>query len=546
MLHIATLRGDIQGRFHNALYLGNVPERINILRESGQFNLAFLTAKSHGMEDEAEAILNELGGIEKLAPNMEEIVIQAQNDGKLLLPPTPILRENNWPLLEVRKGFFDQVEAPDEEKSNVPIDEVEYESSGDESEQHQQHGGTNLGWGESTDLDLDLGDGAGGGKKKKTSNKGKEAMTGASEEKVDGGGGSSSGWGDDLDIDLPVGDGDDLGLGDAGASGNGGGNAPGDYFVMPLPGRSAFVRWANSSSLAADQIAAGSFDQAMHLLSRQIGVVHFEPLKEGFLAIHNAAQAYLPLLPLIPALPTPLFRMSEGGQPSEFPCLAYKFGQVVEPLKSAYKNVTEGKFAAALKEFISIVHTIPLIVVDKRVEIAEVGELLGICREYITALRLELMRKEAEGDAVKQTALAAYFTQCKLQTTHLILGLKSAIKCAYTIKNYQMTATFCRRILEICSSTNSPNILAMVNVKQIKGVLQVCEKSNTDEKPIDFPESNFILCCKTFTPIMKGQQVTKCPYCASTYRAEFEDEVCQTCQIAKIGMQTTGLRVFPE
>ena len=534
MLHIATLRGDIQGRFHNALYLGNVPERINVLRESGQFNLAYLTAKSHGMEDEAEAILAELGGIDKLAPNMEEIVVQAQNDGKLLLPPTPILRENNWPLLEVRKGFFDQVEAPDEEKSNVPVDEVQYESSGDESEQQ----GASLGWGETADIDLDLGDSS--GKKKKTSaaSKNKEGMTAASEEKVDGG----SGWGDDLDIDLPVGEGDDLA--DAGSSASG--NAPGDYFVMPLPGRSAFVRWANSSSLAADQIAAGAFDQAMHLLSRQIGVVNFDPLKEGFLAIHNAAQAYLPLLPLVPALPTPLFRTSEGGQPSELPCLALKFGQVVEPLKSAYKNVTEGKFAAALKEFISIVHTIPLIVVDKRVEIAEVGELLGICREYITALRLELMRKEAEGDAVKQTALAAYFTQCKLQTTHLILGLKSAIKCAYTIKNYQMTATFCRRILEICSSTNSPNILAMVNVKQIKGVLQVCEKSNTDEKPIDFPESNFILCCKTFTPIMKGQQVSKCPYCASTYRAEFEDEVCQNCQLAKIGMQTTGLRVFPE
>lgn len=28
-------------------------------------------------------------------------------NAKLLLPPTPILREDNWPLLTVSKGFFE-------------------------------------------------------------------------------------------------------------------------------------------------------------------------------------------------------------------------------------------------------------------------------------------------------------------------------------------------------------------------------------------------------------------------------------------------------
>lgn len=35
MLKIAEMRGDQMGRFHNALYLGDVRERFRILEESG-------------------------------------------------------------------------------------------------------------------------------------------------------------------------------------------------------------------------------------------------------------------------------------------------------------------------------------------------------------------------------------------------------------------------------------------------------------------------------------------------------------------------------
>jgi coatomer protein complex subunit alpha (xenin) len=35
MLKIAEMRSDVMGRFHNALYLGDIPERFRILQESG-------------------------------------------------------------------------------------------------------------------------------------------------------------------------------------------------------------------------------------------------------------------------------------------------------------------------------------------------------------------------------------------------------------------------------------------------------------------------------------------------------------------------------
>ena len=41
MLKIAENRGDIMGRFHNALYLGDVQERVRILEEAGELGVPF-------------------------------------------------------------------------------------------------------------------------------------------------------------------------------------------------------------------------------------------------------------------------------------------------------------------------------------------------------------------------------------------------------------------------------------------------------------------------------------------------------------------------
>ena len=59
-----------------------------------------MTAKTHGMEEEAAALAEEIG---------EGSLPQVGGGGALLLPPTPILREDNWPLLTVSKGFFENL-----------------------------------------------------------------------------------------------------------------------------------------------------------------------------------------------------------------------------------------------------------------------------------------------------------------------------------------------------------------------------------------------------------------------------------------------------
>jgi hypothetical protein len=136
-------------------------------------------------------------------------------------------------------------------------------------------------------------------------------------------------------------------------------------------------------------------------------------------------------------------------------------------------------------------------------------------------------------------------------------------------------AGFCRRILELAVSNSNPVIEKVVDRKQITNVLRACEKENRDEKPIDFDESvSFVICAESFTPIVRGKPVgeprtlahpclallrlsahiavpvsapcaVRCPYCSSSYKAEYDGQLCRTCKLSKIGAEASGLRSFP-
>ena len=72
--------------------MGDVSERVKVLKNCGQKSLAFLTAATHGLTEEAEQL-------------QEENSPKVQEDATLLQPPPPITQfEENWPLLTVSKG----------------------------------------------------------------------------------------------------------------------------------------------------------------------------------------------------------------------------------------------------------------------------------------------------------------------------------------------------------------------------------------------------------------------------------------------------------
>ncbi|KAL9676327.1 hypothetical protein QQ045_004541 [Rhodiola kirilowii] len=134
-------------------------------------------------------------------------------------------------------------------------------------------------------------------------------------------------------------------------------------FVAPTPGMPVSQIWTQRSSLAAEHAAAGNFDTAMRLLSRQLGIKNFAPLKALFLDLQSGSHSFLRALSSSPVLSLAVESgWSESASPNVRgqPALVYNFSQLEEKLKSAYRTTTAGKFTEALRLFLSILQTIPL------------------------------------------------------------------------------------------------------------------------------------------------------------------------------------------
>ena len=136
MLKIAEMRSDVMARFHNSLYLGEVPERVRLLQEAGQLPLAYMAALTHGLTETAESLAAQLAAAGRPIPS------PINSEPLMLYPPLPILRDSNWPLLTVTKGTFEHG------LGDVPADSGLH----DAGDPMDDAGG---GWGD--DLDLNLG-----------------------------------------------------------------------------------------------------------------------------------------------------------------------------------------------------------------------------------------------------------------------------------------------------------------------------------------------------------------------------------------------------
>ncbi|XP_026686772.1 coatomer subunit alpha-like [Diaphorina citri] len=103
---------------------GEVGERIKILKSCGQTSLAYLTAATHGLSEEAAELESNLRTAD---PNATLPTVHPE--AQLLRPPAPVAEaETNWPLLTVSKSFFEGERLPPSQKwtanSNLPIDHI--------------------------------------------------------------------------------------------------------------------------------------------------------------------------------------------------------------------------------------------------------------------------------------------------------------------------------------------------------------------------------------------------------------------------------------
>nr|XP_011420529.2 coatomer subunit alpha [Crassostrea gigas] len=505
MMKIAEIRKDTSGHYQNALYLGDVGERVKILKGVGQKSLAYLTAATHGLEEEAEQLRENFVEDEKIP----ELYPQAQ----LLQPPVPIMQqESNWPLLTMTKGFFEGAMAAGTagtKRTGLAAAAVDIED------------GAGEGWGDDADLVLDDEGGFGG------EGLDDEALVGASSE--------GGGWdvGDD-DLELPP----DLDVGPAAAGGGEEG-----FFVPPTKGTSQTQVWCNNSQLPVDHILAGSFETAMRLLHDQVGVVQFDTYKQLFLQTFSRSRTCYQGLPSIPPLfGFPHRNWKEAGARAGMPAVGLKLNTLVQQLQVAYQMTTTGKFGEAIDKFRSILLSVPLLVVENKQEISEAQQLVEICREYIVGLSMEQNRKELPKSTLEEQKriceMAAYFTHCNLQPIHMILTLRTALNLFFKLKNYKTAASFARRLLELGPK---PDVAT-----QTRKILSACEKTPTDAHELKYDQHNpFDICAASYVPIYRGKPVVKCPLSGACYQPEFKGQVCRVTQVTEIGKDCIGLRISP-
>ncbi|PWA95671.1 Coatomer alpha subunit [Artemisia annua] len=487
MLKIAEVKNDVMGQFHNALYLGNIQERVTILENAGHLHLAYVTASTHGLHDSADRIAEKLGGNLPILPKGEV--------PSLLMPPVPVTRGGDWPLLRVMKGIF---EGGLENKGAIDEDEEAEDAD----------------WGEEMDLDN-----VNGFENQDTQEILEDGEINEENEE-------EGGW-DLEDLEIP-----DTETPRARSSSS-------SVFVAPTSGVPVTQLWIQRSSLAAEHVAAGNFDTAMRLLNRQLGIRNFAPLRSLFIDLHFGSFSYLRAFSSVPVLSTPIEREVTDSASRGPPALVLKFSQLDEKLKTGYRATTSGKFAEALRIFLNILHTIPLIVVESRREVDEVKELILIVKEYVLGLQMELRRKELNDNPIRQQELAAYFTHCNLQLAHMRLALLNAMKLSYNAKNLNTAANFARRFLETNPANESQARIA-------RQVLQAAERNMTDTAELNYDFRNpFVICGATYVPIYHGQKKVLCPFCSTNFLPSQEGKLCSVCDLSVVGSDASGLLCSP-
>lgn len=289
MNKIAEIRKDISAQYHGALLLGDVSERFNILKNCNQKSLAYLTAATHGLHEEAQAMADQIEAEGKELPRLNP-------NAKLFKGPLPVQQaDTNWPLLTVSRGFFEGQQMSRQAGTvlkSLATNEM-YENE------------TDNGWGADADLKLD---------DEEDGEEMKDALETVSV-------GEGVGWdvGDD-DIELPEELTAKLGLD----------KNEGNFFVPPTRGVPQAQIWTNGSLLVADHVRAGSFESAFKILNEQVGVVNFEPYKKLFSLLFVGARTSYSCLPNLPPKFThPHRNWKDAGQKNGHPTVGMKLVDLV-------------------------------------------------------------------------------------------------------------------------------------------------------------------------------------------------------------------------
>ncbi|KAJ9134779.1 Coatomer subunit alpha [Pleurostoma richardsiae] len=489
MAKIAEHRGDFTARFQNALYLGEVEDRIQMFKEIDLYPLAYMTAKSNGLDEECQSILEATG--------LTEDQLTLPKIGEPLTPPKPVVPsyKANWPTKATSQSFFEKALLGQVEGLSLEDEPAITNGFGDEAAEDESTA--------------------------------KNGVLAEADEDED-----AAGWdlGDDI---VPEVEGDFVNVESTDAGG---------------AGSSEAELWARNSPLAVDHAAGGSFETAMQLLNRQVGAVNFAPLKPRFLEVYQASKTYLPAFAELPPLVNYVRRTVEETDPRKvLPIVPRDLEYLAaNDLQRGYETMKANKLEDGIRIFKGILHAVLINAVSSESEAAEAKKLITSASEYTVAMDIELARRKLGApDAVaknpqlqkRSLELSAYFTIPKIEVPHRQLALLNAMNLAARSRNYNSALSFANRIL---ANGGAHKILESARKTKAQ-----CERNPHDAVDIEFDQfAEFEICAASHTPIYSGTAYEECAFDGSKYHTKYKGTVCKVCEVCEVGKHGSGLKLF--
>ncbi|RSL65735.1 hypothetical protein CEP53_003571 [Fusarium sp. AF-6] len=489
MAKIAEHRGDFTSRFQNAVYLGEVEDRIQMFKEIDLYPLAYMTAKSNGLEEECQAILEATGLTE------EDLTMPTL--GAPLSTPKPVVPtfKANWPTKATSQSFFEKALLGQVEGLSLEDEPAAAAGGFEDALEDDSAAKRNVNLIDDDDED-------------------------------------AAGW-DMGDDDVPEVDSDFVNVESADAGGAASSEAD---------------LWARNSPLAVDHIAGGSFETAMQLLNRQVGAVDFAPLKPRFLEVYSASRTFLPASQGLSPLVNYVRRTLDETDPRRvLPIIPRDLEHLASnDLQSGYDSMKSNRLDAGVNIFRGILHSILVNAVSSEDEVAEAKKLIASASEYAVAMDIELSRRQLGSAEVvaadpeklqRSLELSAYFTIPKIEVPHRQLALLSAMQLAMRNRNYNSALSFANRII-----ANGGASKIVENARRAKAQ---CERNPHDAVEIEFDQfAEFDVCAASHTPIYSGTAFEECAFDGSKYHTQYKGTVCRVCQVCEIGKHGSGLKLF--
>ncbi|KAF2152639.1 Coatomer, alpha subunit [Myriangium duriaei CBS 260.36] len=486
MAKIAEHRGDMTSRFQNSLYLNDVQNRIDMFKEIDQYPLAYLTAKTYGLEDECQAILDATG--------LSKDQISLPTTGAPLSPPSVIVPtfQANWPVKSTGVSSFEKAMQADGGDDEAVANGFADEEFADAEAEVEANGHID----EAEDED-------------------------------------AAGW--DMGEETVASVEDDYVNVEADDSGT---------------GISEAELWTRNSPVAADHVAGGSFDTAMNLLNRQVGAVNFKPLEARFYEIHQATRTYLPASPGLPPLVNYVRRTLKDTESRKLlPLIPRDLESITtNDLTAGKQRMQKNQLEEGVQIFKKILHTMLVNAVSTQSEVEEAKTLVSTAASYTLAMTIELARRSIAGAATDLSSipedqrkrvleLSAYFTVPAMDPNHTTLALFSAMNLANRNRQLSSALGFANALIE--RGTNAKF------KEQARKVKAAAERSPGDALEVEFdPFAEFDVCAASLTPIYAGEQHVACPYCAVKYHTKYKGTVCKVCEVCAVGAAASGIRLL--